>query len=161
VQVVTLGASTDVPDINDDVTRELAFYNNAKQAAEEAIARFEEAGVPWQRPADYYAENVKSDSHMAKVKEQLMYEQRAIEEAEQRWAASCLSAVSRRPHMRRRCLEKSTAIHKQPASSHSGEVDVQAEESRGESVLEAGAGREGEGEGAGQEGRDCFHNQAA
>jgi rRNA-processing protein EBP2 len=31
---------------------------------------------------------VKSDEHMAKVKEQLMFEQRAIEQAEERWVDS-------------------------------------------------------------------------
>lgn len=85
-QVVTLAssASASVPDIHDDMARELAFYNGAKEAAEQAIAKFDQAGVPWHRPPDYYAESVKSDSHMAKVKQQLMFEQQAIEEAEQR-----------------------------------------------------------------------------
>lgn len=50
----------------------------------EAIKRFEAAGIPWQRPPDYYAEMVKSDEHMAKVKDRLMYEQQQIEQAEER-----------------------------------------------------------------------------
>lgn len=83
-QVITLPTTTEVADIDDDVARELAFYNNAKAAAEAAITQLEAAGVPWQRPPDYFAESVKSDGHMAKVKEQLMFEERAIEEAEQR-----------------------------------------------------------------------------
>lgn len=86
-QVVTLasGASASVPDIHDDMARELAFYNGAKEAAEQAISKFDEAGLAWHRPADYYAESVKSDSHMSKVKQQLMFEQQAIEEAELRY----------------------------------------------------------------------------
>jgi hypothetical protein len=40
--------------------------------AKEAIRRFDKAGTPWLRPVDYYAEMVKTDQHMAKVKEQLM-----------------------------------------------------------------------------------------
>jgi rRNA-processing protein EBP2 len=70
--------------VHDDLARELAFYKQAQTAAEEAIERFTAAGTTWQRPADYYAESVKSDGHMAKVKQQLMYEQNLIEEAEQR-----------------------------------------------------------------------------
>lgn len=49
-----------------------------------AIARMEAAGVAWQRPTDYYAEMVKSDEHMLKVREQLAFEQKSISEATER-----------------------------------------------------------------------------
>ena len=79
------------------MARELAFYTAAKSAADDAIARFDGASIPWQRPPDYYAESVKSDGHMAKVKQQLMYEEQAIEQAEQRYAAatSCSTPLQR------------------------------------------------------------------
>jgi len=136
-QSVTGDEPTAVGDCNDDIQRELAFYNQvrvkgwaggvvtvrgsnqslhglccvshaqwrsqavsrapAKRAkpplpprvqalagAHSAVAQFEGLGVAWMRPRDFYAESVKSDAHMAKVKEQFMYEQRQIEEAEQR-----------------------------------------------------------------------------
>lgn len=54
-------------------------------ATQDAIRRFEKAGTPWLRPTDYYAEMVKTDQHMAKVKEQLMFEQKQIELAEERY----------------------------------------------------------------------------
>ncbi|GIL83010.1 hypothetical protein Vretimale_8519 [Volvox reticuliferus] len=82
--VVTSEQPTVVDNVDDDLARELAFYNQALASAQHAIRRFEEAGVPWLRPLDYYAEMVKSDEHMAKVKEQLMFEQRQIELAEER-----------------------------------------------------------------------------
>ena len=53
-------------------------------AAQQAIRKFEAASTPWQRPPDYYAEMVKSDEHMAKVKQQLMHEQEQMEAVEQR-----------------------------------------------------------------------------
>ena len=53
-------------------------------AARAAIVGMEAAGVAWQRPADYYAEMVKSDDHMLKVREQLAFEQTSIAEAAQR-----------------------------------------------------------------------------
>ena len=56
----------------------------ALAAAQRGVAQLETAGVLWRRPADYYAEMVKSDDHMLKVKEQLMFEQRQIEETAQR-----------------------------------------------------------------------------
>ena len=73
--------------MHDDMARELAFYHQGAAAAHAAIQHFEEAGASWRRPPDYYAESVKSDGHMSKVKEQLMYEQKLIEEAEQRCVA--------------------------------------------------------------------------
>jgi rRNA-processing protein EBP2 len=86
MQVITLPNTSgeSVQDIHDDMARELAFYTAAKTAADEAIRRFDDASIPWQRPPDYYAESVKSDGHMAKVKQQLMYEEQAIEQAELR-----------------------------------------------------------------------------
>lgn len=42
------------------------------------------ADVKWLRPEDYYAEMVKSDSHMARIKDQLMFEQKRIALADQR-----------------------------------------------------------------------------
>ena len=58
----------------------------ALAAAKAALGRLEAAGVPWRRPADYYAEMVKSDAHMARVKAQLMHEQAQIEAADERRA---------------------------------------------------------------------------
>lgn len=83
-QAITSTASCQVENVDDDLSRELAFYNQALDAAKEAVKRFQSSGRPWLRPPDYYAEMVKSDEHMAKVREQLLYEQRQIEEAEER-----------------------------------------------------------------------------
>ena len=56
----------------------------ALSAARTAVGKLEAANVPWQRPPDYYAEMVKSDQHMSRIKEQLVYEQRQIEQADER-----------------------------------------------------------------------------
>lgn len=66
----------------------LSFCLQALAAAQNAIRRFEKAGTPWQRPPDYYAEMVKSDDHMAKVKQQLMHETQQMEAVEQRYPSS-------------------------------------------------------------------------
>jgi len=81
---ITSSAPTHIDSVDDDMERELAFYNQALEAAKVAIDKFEEAGIKWKRPADYYAEMVKSDEHMARVKEQLLHEQQVIQTAEQR-----------------------------------------------------------------------------
>jgi hypothetical protein len=56
----------------------------ALAGAKAGIQRLQEAGVAWLRPHDYYAEMVKSDGHMARIKQQLVYEQKQIEEADER-----------------------------------------------------------------------------
>ncbi|CAN0902598.1 Probable rRNA-processing protein EBP2 homolog [Linum grandiflorum] len=71
-------------DVNDDLTREMAFYTQALEGTRRAFEKFETLGLPFLRPADYYAEMVKSDSHMVKIKNRLLAEKRNMEEAEER-----------------------------------------------------------------------------
>lgn len=71
-------------DVNDDLTRELAFYTQALEGTRQAYAKLETMGIPFLRPPDYYAEMSKSDTHMEKVKGRLLAEKRSIEEAEER-----------------------------------------------------------------------------
>ncbi|KAI3474019.1 hypothetical protein Pfo_028807 [Paulownia fortunei] len=71
-------------DVNDDLTRELAFYTQALEGARQAFTKFQSMGLPFLRPSDYYAEMVKSDTHMEKVKGRLLAEKRKAEEAEER-----------------------------------------------------------------------------
>ncbi|KAJ8752843.1 hypothetical protein K2173_008578 [Erythroxylum novogranatense] len=71
-------------DVNDDLARELAFYTQALEGTRKAFEKLESMGLPFLRPPDYYAEMVKSDAHMEKVKSRLLAEKRNIEEAEER-----------------------------------------------------------------------------
>ncbi|KAL9040245.1 MAG: hypothetical protein Q9214_004564 [Letrouitia sp. 1 TL-2023] len=60
-----------INDINDDLSRELAFYKQCLDAAKEGISLLQKEGVPSTRPADFFAEMVKSDEHMEKIKQKL------------------------------------------------------------------------------------------
>ena len=71
-------------DVNDDLNRELAFYTQALEGTRQAFMKFQTMGLPFLRPSDYYAEMVKTDSHMEKIKGRLLVEKRRIEEAEER-----------------------------------------------------------------------------
>lgn len=71
-------------DVNDDLMRELAFYTQALEGTRQAFDKFQKMGLPFLRPSDYYAEMVKSDAHMEKVKGRLLAEKKNIEEAEER-----------------------------------------------------------------------------
>ncbi|GAP89133.1 putative rRNA processing protein [Rosellinia necatrix] len=61
-------------DLMDDVKRELAFYAQALDAAKRGRALLRAEGVPFARPTDYFAEMVKDDGHMEKVKAKLVEE---------------------------------------------------------------------------------------
>ncbi|KAJ8506244.1 hypothetical protein OPV22_007130 [Ensete ventricosum] len=71
-------------DVNDDLARELAFYTQALDGTRQAFEKLQSMGIPFLRPPDYYAEMVKSDGHMLKVKGKLLVEKKKIEEAEER-----------------------------------------------------------------------------
>jgi rRNA-processing protein EBP2 len=71
-------------DVNDDLARELAFYTQALEGTRQAFEKLQSMGLPFLRPADYYAEMVKTDSHMEKVKSRLLAEKQKMVEAEER-----------------------------------------------------------------------------
>ena len=55
--------------IDDDGMREELFEAQALKSVEMAVQLLKQNKVPYRRPADYYAEMVKSDTHMAKIQE--------------------------------------------------------------------------------------------
>lgn len=63
-----------IPDISDDLQRELAFYAQSLEAVRIGRAKLLAEGVPFSRPKDYFAEMVKEDAHMEKVKSKLVEE---------------------------------------------------------------------------------------
>jgi len=70
---------------HEEVTqRELGFYEAALKAANQGLAKCEEMHVMHQRPDDFYAEMVKSDRHMHRVRFQLLLDKRRVELAEER-----------------------------------------------------------------------------
>lgn len=71
-QTIVSTTPTGIPDVDDDLNRELAFYAQSLAAVKEARARLRKEGVPFTRPVDYFAEMVKSDEHMGKVKGKLV-----------------------------------------------------------------------------------------
>ena len=55
-------------DIHDDLKREVAFYNTALEAINEARPKLQEANIPFTRPDDFFAEMVKTDGKAAQRK---------------------------------------------------------------------------------------------
>ena len=71
-------------DVNDEITRELAFYTQALDGTRQVFEKLQSKKVRFLRPTDYYAEMVKTDSHMHKIKGKLLFEKKQIEESEER-----------------------------------------------------------------------------
>ncbi|KAK7966002.1 uncharacterized protein PG986_000279 [Apiospora aurea] len=63
-----------IPDVMDDLKRELAFYGQALETVKQARSLLKAENVPFSRPKDYFAEMVKDDGQMEKVKARLIEE---------------------------------------------------------------------------------------
>lgn len=70
-QRITTAQPVSIADVNDDLSRELAFYKQCLDAANEGRALLQKEGVAFTRPNDYFAEMVKSDEHMGKIKQKM------------------------------------------------------------------------------------------
>ncbi|KAK3167049.1 hypothetical protein OEA41_010174 [Lepraria neglecta] len=73
-QSLATSAPVEIKDVNDDLTRELAFYKQCLETANEGRAMLKKEGVAFSRPNDYFAEMVKSDEHMGKIKAKMVDE---------------------------------------------------------------------------------------
>lgn len=72
---ITADAPIELKDIYDDLERELAFYKQGLAAAQQAKKLLKKENVPFTRPTDYFAEMVKSDEHMDKLRQKLVDEE--------------------------------------------------------------------------------------
>ena len=78
-------SSTEIPEYlnpDDDIKRELIFYNIAKENAIKGMIELKKLGEKLNRPDDYFVEMLKSDEQMMKVKKQIINEQQYIKRFE-------------------------------------------------------------------------------
>ncbi|KAJ3317755.1 rRNA-processing protein and EBNA1-binding protein ebp2 [Boothiomyces sp. JEL0866] len=68
-------------DFNDDLNRELGFYNQALKSVEYSKKELQKLKIPFTRPDDYFAEMVKPDSQMLKIKQNLLNEKESLEKS--------------------------------------------------------------------------------
>jgi rRNA-processing protein EBP2 len=71
---------------DDDPKREEVFIQHALLSVLRGLTLLEQARVPWQRPADYFAEMYKDDVHMNKIRESIQRSRVAVESRAQRRA---------------------------------------------------------------------------
>lgn len=72
--VASTETADSIPDVSDDLQRELAFYSQSLEAVRLGRKKLRAEGVPFSRPKDYFAEMVKEDGHMERVKAKLIEE---------------------------------------------------------------------------------------
>ncbi|CAH0487751.1 unnamed protein product [Peronospora farinosa] len=80
----TCAVPLELTNVHDDLKREVAFYNNTLAMVRLAKDQLKKDKVAYKRPDDYFAEMLKNDVHMAKVKDKLIYEQKKITAVEER-----------------------------------------------------------------------------
>ncbi|KAJ5881237.1 rRNA-processing protein EBP2 [Penicillium subrubescens] len=122
----------EVTDPNDDLNRELAFYKVCQAAAIEARGLLKKEGIPFTRPGDYFAEMVKNDEHMDKIKKKLYEEaagkKAAAEARRQRDLKKFgkqvqVAKLQQRAKEKRDTLEKITALKKKRKADSSAPTD--------------------------------------
>ena len=78
-------SKTEIPEYlnpDDDIKRELIFYNIAKENAIKGMVELKKLGEKLNRPDDYFVEMLKSDEQMTKVKKLIINEQQYIKRFE-------------------------------------------------------------------------------
>ncbi|XP_014670918.1 PREDICTED: probable rRNA-processing protein EBP2 isoform X2 [Priapulus caudatus] len=66
----------------DEFNRELRFYRQAQAAVLEGVPKLQKLSVPTRRPDDYFAQMVKSEDHMKKIRQKLLSKKVKMEMSE-------------------------------------------------------------------------------
>lgn len=70
--------------VHKDLRRELCFYNATLQDTKNAVAMLIQSGVKIGRPDDYFAEMMKSDEHMRRIKSKILKQTEKIKQFEEK-----------------------------------------------------------------------------
>ncbi|CAK7896392.1 rRNA-processing protein Ebp2p [[Candida] anglica] len=123
-----------IKDIYDDTERELAFYKQGLDAVKQARSTLFKLKVPFSRPMDYFAEMVKSDEHMDKLKSKLLTEaanKKASEDAKKQRSLKKFgkqvqhATLQDRAKQKKESLEKIKSLRKRGNNEFSNDDDFQ------------------------------------
>ena len=132
-------ASVTVPS-HDDLKLELSFLRMASSAVSAGRSKFAEHGMPFGRPLTFFAEMLKSDAHMAKVKDRLLFESKKMSAFKQRKANKEMKGREkeargnkrmRKDEEKRRGMEEVEAWKKDAERMRGTGVDVDASHAGG------------------------------
>lgn len=85
IETMSLTGKIEIPedlDVDDDIKRELIFYNIMHKNTIQGILKLKEAHVKLNRPGDFFAEMLKSDDQMTRIRRKLITEQQRIKKFE-------------------------------------------------------------------------------
>ena len=134
----------EVPDAQNDLDRELSFYRQSLAAAIRGRELVLAAKVSFSRPNDYFAEMVKTDEHMERVRQRLLDESASIKASEDAKRQRELKKYGKkiqteklfeRQRSKRDMQEKVNALKRKRQTGldmDDDEFDVQLEEALGE-----------------------------
>ncbi|KAK5060054.1 hypothetical protein LTR84_009938 [Exophiala bonariae] len=121
-----------IPDPNDDLTRELEFYRIARDAAVTGRGLLKKEKVPFTRPTDYFAEMVKTDEHMGRIKKKLYddaagkkasQEARKLRDAKKFGKAVQVAKEQERAKEKRNTLDKIKELKRKRKGQDNGQVN--------------------------------------
>jgi rRNA-processing protein EBP2 len=87
LQKMTLTGNIEIPeelDVDDDIKRELIFYNITHKNTIQGILKLKDAHEKLNRPGDFFAEMLKSDDQMLRIRRKLVGEQQRIKKFEEK-----------------------------------------------------------------------------
>ena len=76
-----------VPDqleVHNDLKREIAFYNSTRENVKKGMEILVQAKIPISRPDDFFAEMLKTDDQMGRVKNRILKQQKKINNFEEK-----------------------------------------------------------------------------
>ena len=131
-------------------------YGQALSAVTAARGELDRLGVPHRRPDDYFAEMLKSDDHMARVKDKLLFEQKkmsAVEARKKRQASASFGKQVAAERIKARAADKKATLdniaawRKQRGRNRNTGGSGGADDADIDAMLEGGGKREGGGGG--------------
>ena len=157
----TLATSSSTPfplaksDADDDLKREMAFYTQALEAVHMSRPIISRLGMPFSRPDDYFAEMIKTDTHMERIRKRMIEEVETIKTSEERKKLRELkkfgkkvqtSVLIARQESKKAEMDKIKSLRRKKtenaksALSNDDDFDVQVEETLGDEAATPGYG---------------------
>jgi len=86
IETLSIGTAEpiNIQNPQNDSERDNKFINIALLAVNDALSRLDDMQIPHRRPGDYFAEMVKSDIQMEKIRKSLLHEKTTIQKSEDR-----------------------------------------------------------------------------
>lgn len=111
---------------HDDLKREAQFYALSLQGVGRALVQLDQARIPYVRPSDYFAEMIKPDSQMTKIKDALLKEKRRMDQtAERRKAQDSRKFAKQAKSEKRQEREKYKKDNLNAIKANKGQGDAQ------------------------------------